>query len=81
MKFLCTYHCLPDEDGYTHIQNDPVLAQQSIRSKQLIDAFKDADALDRVRFGIQDVDLDQLRHPVSKSMVLVARLLLENIKI
>lgn len=81
VEFLCTYHCLPDEDGYTHIQNDPVLAQQAIRAKQLIDAFKDADALDRVRFGIQDVDLDQLRYPASKSMVLVARLLLENIKI
>ena len=81
MGFLCKYHCLPDEDGYRHIQNDPVLSQQHSRAKRLVDAFKDADALDLVRFGIQDVDLNQLRYPVSKSMVLVARLLLENIEI
>ena len=51
------------------------------RSKMLIDIFKDADALERVRFGIKELDMNQLRLPISKELTLVARLYLENIKV
>lgn len=81
VEFLCTYHSLPDEAGYKRIQKDSVLTKQGDRAKKLLDVFKDADALDRVRFGIQDVDLNQLRNPGSKTMVLVARLMLDNIRL
>ena len=48
---------------------------------RLLHVFKDADALDRVRFKIQDVDLNQMRLEISKTMVLVARLVFQNLKI
>lgn len=81
VEFLCIYHSLPDKVGYKRIQKDPVLAKQRDRAKKLLDVFKDADALDRVRFGIQDVDLNQMRNSVSRTMVLVARLMLDNVRL
>lgn len=81
VEFLCEYHCLPDEDGYKEIMNNRQLSKNRTRSKLLIDIFKDADALDRVRFGIKDLDMNQLRLPVSKELALVARLYLEQVKV
>lgn len=81
VEFLCEYHCLPDEQGYDAILHDRKLGKSRSRSKLLIDIFKDADALDRVRFGIRDLDLNQLRVPVSKELTLAARLYLEHVKV
>ena len=80
VEFLCAYHCLPDEIGYRYIEKDPTLSKDSIRVKRLFNVFKDADALDRVRFGTLDLDLNQLRCPVSKTMTLVARLVFQNLQ-
>lgn len=79
-EFLCTYHCLPDNVGYRHIAEDPVLSKHHDRAKLLFNVFKDADALDRVRFGSSDLDLTQLRCPVSKTMTLVAKLTFQNLR-
>lgn len=73
--FLCEFHCLPDEVGE---KAGKEFREEGIR---LLHIFKDADALDRVRFGIQDVDLNQMRLEVSKTMVLVARLCLQHLQV
>lgn len=38
----------------------------------LYNVLKDADALDRVRFGLRDLDVRYLRIPISKKLVLTA---------
>lgn len=81
VEFLCEYHCMPDEDGYREIMNNRQLSKNRKRSKLLIDIFKDADALERVRFGIKGLDMNQLRLPVSKELALIARIYLEQIKV
>lgn len=80
-KFLCKYHCLPDEVCYAEIERNDKLRKNRELATKLINIFKDADALDRVRFGIRDLDINQLRLPVSKELTLVARLLLDNLKL
>lgn len=81
VEFLCEYHCLPDEEAYAHIKSSRVLSKNRSRSTMLYNVFKDADALDRVRFGIRDLDLNQLRLPISKTLPLVARINYEQIKV
>lgn len=62
---LIRYHCLPDEVGKSAM---------SANEWMLYDIIKDADALDRVRFGIRDLDINQLRTETAKSMVMIANL-------
>lgn len=82
VEFLCKYHCLPDEEGYACIEaNEDLCNHGTERVRQLYQIFKDADALDRVRFDIRALDLDQLRIPVSKVMTLVARINFEQVKL
>lgn len=81
VSFLCEYHCLPDSEGYREILNNRKLSKNRSRAKLLYDIFKDADALDRVRFGLKDLDINQLRLPVSRELSLVARLCYENVKL
>lgn len=69
---IIKYHCLPDEIGREQI---------SKRYLKLFDIFKDADALDRVRFGIRDLDINQLRTPEAKSMTMVADIIRQEIKL
>lgn len=81
VEFLCEYHCLPDEEGYKEIRNDRKLSKNRSRAKLLYDIFKDADALDRCRFGLRALDVNQLRLPISKKLPLVAKLCFENVQI
>ncbi len=81
VAFLCEYHCLPDEAAYKEIMSNRKLSKNRTRAKLLFDVFKDADALDRVRFGLRDLDLKQLRIPASKELSLVARLYWENVDV
>lgn len=81
VSFLCEYHCLPDEEGYRQIRTNSVLGSYGKdRVKQLLQVFKDADALDRVRFGITELDWKQLRLDESKTLTLVARMNVEQVK-
>lgn len=80
-EFLIKYHSLPDQDGYTQIENDAALSKDKERNTLLFNIFKDADALDRVRFDIRLLDINQLRLAESKRMTMVARLILEGIKL
>lgn len=72
VEFIIEYHCRPDEEGYQAIQNTRELSKRRTKSRQLFDIFKDADALDRVRFGLQDLDINQLRTPEAKLLPLFA---------
>jgi len=81
VSFICKFHCLDDAEGYNAIEKHEILSKTPERAKLLLDIFKDADALDRVRFGIRDLDINQLRLPISKELTLVARLIHENVKI
>lgn len=81
VEFLCKYHCLPDEQGYAEIRNNKKLRRNQSMTTRLYQIIKDADALDRVRFEIKDLDLNQLRLPISKELTLVARICLEQVKI
>lgn len=81
VEFLCKYHCLPDDLGYKEIMNNRQLSKNRSRAKLLYDIFKDADALERVRFGLRALDLNQLRLPVSKELSLTARLYQEQVKV
>ena len=47
--------------------------------RRLYAIFKDADALDRVRLGIDSIDVYYLRHEQSLKFFLVAQRLLEKI--
>lgn len=81
VEFLCKYHCLPDEQGYAEIRTNKKLSRNRSRVTRLYQIFKDADALDRVRFEIKDLDLNQLRLPISKELTLIARICCEQVKI
>lgn len=81
VEFLCEFHCRPDEEGYREIRNNRRLSKDRSRAKLLLDVFKDADALDRCRFGLRDLDVNQLRLDISKQLPLVARLCLDQLKV
>ena len=72
VKRLIEYHCLPDEIGKNAI---------SKADWELYDILKDADGLDRIRFGIRELDINQLRTPEAKMMTMVALANIENLKI
>lgn len=81
VEFLCKFHCLPDDQGYTEIQNNPKLRRNKSQTTRLYQIFKDADGLDRIRLSsLRELDLKQLRLPVSKGLTLVARICLEQVK-
>lgn len=80
VEFLCKYHCLPDEAGYAEIATNPALQGCRALARRLIRILKDADALDRVRFCISNLDMNQLRESISEELTLVARICFEQIK-
>lgn len=82
VEFLCEYHSLPDDCGYSEIRNNRKLSKNRERAVTLFRIFKDADGLDRVRLGNirSEMDLAQYRLPFTKELTLVARLCLENVE-
>ena len=82
VEFLCEFHCLPDEQGYAEIRHNKKLSRNRRQATRLLQIFKDADALDRLRLGgIRELDINQLRLDVSKQLTLVSRMCLEQIKV
>ena len=69
---IIEYHCQPDEIGRENIDS---------KYLKLYDIFKDADALDRVRFGIRDLDINQLRTPEAKTMTMVADIIRQGLRL
>ena len=75
-KFLIAYHCIEDNSAYDYLEDAQALDKgflgfetanetDFVIAKYLYTVLKDADALDRVRTGIRDLDLSYLRNPVS----------------
>ena len=81
VEFLCKYHSLPDSEGMRAIGNMPYSPERLEEVALMFKIFKDADALDRVRFGLRDLDVNMLRTPLAKELPLVARLIYENLKL
>lgn len=82
VEFLCEYHCLPDGDGLEKIRRDEILQKHgNQRVTKLWQIFKDADALDRVRFDIRCLDWNQLRTTAAQELTLVARMCYQQIKL
>lgn len=78
VKFICKYHCIDDEIAYAELEKNNI--SDKARCKLLFNIFKDADALDRVRFDLRDINIDYLRNNISKQFILIARIILENLK-
>lgn len=83
VELLVEYHCLPDEEAYQHIRNKRVLSKNRGRATKLFNIFKDADGLERIRLdgSLRELDLNQLRTEDAKTLSLVARICLEQVKI
>ncbi len=64
--FLIQHHCLDDREA------EAWLAKRSPVVRLLYQILKDADALDRVRFGIAALDVNYLRLPISHKLVPLA---------
>ena len=80
VAFLIEYHSAEDAFGYKEINDNPELRKQSDTVKLLFSIFKDADALERVRFGLQYLDMGYLRTEEAKHFPLIARICNENIR-
>ena len=78
--FLIEYHCLDNKLAEEYLKSaDAIRAKK--RTWLLYQILKDADALDRVRFGIYDLDVNHLRLPISHKLVPLAVTAVPGIKI
>lgn len=75
VEFLIIYHCISDSLAkiYLEANNFPLPKD---RIWLLYEILKDADALDRVRFGKHGLDKKYLRRPQSSELVETAKFLL-----
>lgn len=70
VSFLIEYHCLDDGLSEDYLTHSTIKGKS--RAWLLYQILKDADALDRVRFGIFDLDVNFLRLPISHKLVPLA---------
>lgn len=80
VSFLIEYHCLDDKLAEEYLKSTDTIRAKK-RTWLLYQILKDADALDRVRFGIYDLDVNQLRLPISHKLVPLAVTAVAGIKI
>ena len=78
--FLIEYHCLDNKLAEEYLKTTDTIRARK-RTWLLYQILKDADALDRVRFGIYDLDVNQLRLPISHKLVPLAVTAVTGIKI
>lgn len=78
--FLIEYHCLDDKLAEEYLKSTDTIRAKK-RTWFLYQILKDADALDLVRFGIYDLDVHQLRLPISHKLVPLAVTAVPGIKI
>lgn len=77
VEFAIEMHCLDDEDAAEEL-NLRIPENERESARRVLTALKDADALDRVRFGLERVssrsglDVNQLRYSFSKQLVPLA---------
>lgn len=76
-KFVITTHCV-DDSLISTMLNDYEAIEDQERGLRLLKIFKDADALDRIRFGGLDVRYLRTKH--APALVLLAEKLVNDIK-
>lgn len=76
--FLIEYHCLDDKQAETYLQHSHIKGKS--RAWLLYQIMKDADALDRVRFGILALDVNYFRPPISHKLIPLAVTAVNGIK-
>ena len=72
IKFIISYHCINDSDAIKAINQLNYSTKKKISILRIYNILKDADGLDRVRFGYHELDFSYLRHPKSKYLVAIA---------
>lgn len=80
IPFLIEYHCKPDECGERYLSTDPILSIEKEHVLQLFYIFKDADALDRVRLGHFELNIEMLRTKEAKKLPLIANITYSQLK-
>lgn len=80
VSFLIEYHCLDDKLAEEYLKTTDTIRARK-RTWFLYQILKDADALDRVRFGIYDLDVNHLRLPISHKLVPLAVTAVTGIKL
>lgn len=78
VEFLIQYHCIDDKKALKILESSKTIENKE-NALTLYKIMKDADALDRVRFGLMDLDERYLRFNASKQLVLTAKVCLESI--
>lgn len=79
VKFLIEYHCIEDNIALEALNNSNI--EDKVRVKRLFSIFKDADALDRLRFGMKDLDFTYLRNKEAIRMMLFAHFAVKSLKL
>lgn len=78
VSFLIEYHCLNDGRAENYLTHSHIKGKS--RAWLLYQIMKDADSLDRVRFGIFALDVNFLRLPISHKLVPLAVTAVSGIK-
>lgn len=79
VKFLIEYHCVDDNLAISFLNESDLDNKDKI--KELLYILKDADALDRLRFGNYGLDFTYLRNKESISMILFAYMSLKYLRL
>ena len=79
IKFLIEYHCIDDDLAMKALEESNI--ENKVKAKKLFSIFKDADALDRLRFGIKELDFTYLRNKEAIRMILFAYLSVKSLRL
>ena len=79
VKFLIEYHCIDDDLAMKALEESNI--ENKVKAKKLFSIFKDADALDRLRFGIRELDFTYLRSKEAIRMMLFAYLSVKSLRL
>lgn len=79
IKFLIEYHCIEDNLAIETLENSNI--KDKAKAKKLFFILKDADALDRLRFGLGSLDFTYLRNKEAVRMILFAHNAIKRIKL
>lgn len=81
VSFIIQYHSIDDNIATKKLESYPCSVTEKETIIKLYNIFKDADALDRIRLGFRDLDINYLRLSESKHLTKVARIFYDQIKL
>lgn len=79
IKFLIEYHCIDDNIALEALKNSTI--ENKVKAKKLFSILKDADALDRLRFGPRNLDFTYLRNKEATRLIFFAFASLKSLKL